>query len=87
MHGQLFLLTDCPKQMTAITSPHKPGLNPFTSQAISKNVEIILSASQMQTILAGDVYGKTLGLDENGIAGMCFWILNQPVYRINCPCM
>ena len=24
-----------------------------------------------------------LGLDENGIAGMCFWILNQSVNRIN----
>ena len=73
-----------PKHMTAITSPSKPGH--LHHKQLVKNVKIILFISNAR-LLACNVDGKVLGLDENGITVMWFEILNQSVHRINCPYM
>ena len=70
-----------PKHKTAITSPSKPGLYPFASRAISQECLNNFICITNARLLAYDMDGKVLGLDDNGIAGMCFWILNQPVHR------
>ena len=38
-------------------------------------------------LLACNADEEMSGIAEKVIAGMCFWILNQSVHRINCPCM
>ena len=50
---------------------------------VAKN--IYSSVSQMPDYLLVIWMGE--GLEEKVIAVMCFWILNQPVHRVNCPCM
>ena len=50
-----------------------------------KSISIHFNCSfmQLKQQTSSDVNGEIIGLDENQIVVMCFWILNQSVHRIN----
>ena len=72
MHGQLTLCTESKTHDSNYLS-----IQTWPLQLV-KNAKIILQCICITNarLLAYDVDRKMLGLDENGIAVMCFWIRN-----------